>query len=71
MIFLCKKPIVKTHFLNFRKEGTFPDIDTPNKLFNGIPFKDLPIFNIRVSPNNTILSLTNSKGKDSIILIDC
>uniref|UniRef100_A0A6P7H7J6 28S ribosomal protein S11, mitochondrial n=1 Tax=Diabrotica virgifera virgifera TaxID=50390 RepID=A0A6P7H7J6_DIAVI len=44
------------------KRDLFPTIDTPNKLFNGIPFKDLPIFNIRVTRNNTILCLTDAKG---------
>lgn len=42
----------------------FPDADTPNRLFNGVPFKDLHTFNIRVSPNNTIISLTDNKGNE-------
>ncbi|KAL3288794.1 hypothetical protein HHI36_003228 [Cryptolaemus montrouzieri] len=45
----------------------FPTKDTPNQLFNGIRFKDLPIFNIRSSPNNTIITLTNSKGIPELI----
>lgn len=45
-----------------RKEELFPDENTPNRLFNGVPFKELPIFNIKTSPNNTILSLTDHKG---------
>ncbi|XP_018568531.1 uncharacterized protein LOC108908863 [Anoplophora glabripennis] len=45
----------------------FPTIDTPNKLFNGVAFKDLPIFNIRVSPNNTIISLTDAKGVPKLL----
>lgn len=40
----------------------FPTKDTPNQLFNGIPFKDIPICNIRVTLNNTILSFTDAKG---------
>ncbi|XP_018334898.1 uncharacterized protein LOC108743801 [Agrilus planipennis] len=50
-----------------RKENVFPDIDTPNKLFNGTPFKELPIFHIRVSKNNTILALTDHKGSTKLI----
>lgn len=46
-----------------RKDNLFPDEDTPNRLFYGIPFKELPVFNIKVSPNNTIISLTDYKGK--------
>ncbi|KAJ8925408.1 hypothetical protein NQ315_009240 [Exocentrus adspersus] len=45
----------------------FPDIDTPNRLFNGIAFKDLPVFNIRVSPNNTIINVTDAKGVPKIL----
>ncbi|GLV36193.1 mitochondrial ribosomal protein S11 [Carabus blaptoides fortunei] len=49
------------------KEDLFPDETTPNRLFNGIPFKEIPVFNIRVSPNNTILSLTDQKGVPKLI----
>ncbi|CAH2005783.1 unnamed protein product [Acanthoscelides obtectus] len=45
----------------------FPTLDLPNRLFNGVPFKDLPIFNIRVSPNNTIVSFTDAKGVPNLI----
>ncbi|KAK9873710.1 hypothetical protein WA026_002067 [Henosepilachna vigintioctopunctata] len=45
----------------------FPTKDTPDKLFDGIRFKDLPIFNIRSSRNNTIISLTNNKGSTELI----
>lgn len=40
----------------------FPDINLPNKLFNGIPFQELPICHIRVSKNNTIVDITDHKG---------
>ncbi|XP_057656529.1 28S ribosomal protein S11, mitochondrial [Diorhabda carinulata] len=49
------------------KQQLFPNVDTPNRLFNGVPFKDLPVFNIRVTKNNTILSLTNAKGTPKLI----
>lgn len=45
----------------------FPDENTPTALFNGVPFKDIPIVHIRVSKNNTILSLTNPKGEIQMI----
>lgn len=48
--------------MRYRREDLFPDENTPNRLFNNVPFKELPIFNIRTSPNNTILSLTDYKG---------
>ncbi|XP_044747307.1 28S ribosomal protein S11, mitochondrial [Coccinella septempunctata] len=49
------------------KQSMFPTKDTPNQLFNGIRFRDLPIFNIKSSPNNTIISLTNSKGDPQML----
>nr|UVJ69100.1 RPS11 [Pagiophloeus tsushimanus] len=44
------------------KVDIFPTTETMNKLFNGIAFKKLPIINIRVSKNNSIFTLTDSKG---------
>lgn len=41
----------------------FPDLDTPKQLFNDTIFDELPICNIKVSPNNTILSITDFKGR--------
>lgn len=51
----------------YQKGDVYPDEATPSRLFNGIPFKQLPIFNIKVSPNNTIVSLTDYKGTPKII----
>ncbi|XP_055677049.1 30S ribosomal protein S11 [Lutzomyia longipalpis] len=45
----------------------FPDGDTANQLFNGILFKELPICNIRVSKNNTIITVTDHKGAVKMI----
>ncbi|KAH8236755.1 hypothetical protein KR026_009968 [Drosophila bipectinata] len=45
-----------------RKAQFFPDASTATQLFNGIPFNELPICNIRVSSNNTIISVTDYKG---------
>lgn len=49
------------------KESMFPDINLPDRLFNGIPFKELPICHIRVSKNNTIVSFTDYHGKLMLI----
>ncbi|KAG0440258.1 hypothetical protein HPB47_016356 [Ixodes persulcatus] len=40
----------------------FPDEDTPNLLFDGVRFQDLPICHIKCSLNNTILALTDGTG---------
>ncbi|XP_071862145.1 mitochondrial ribosomal protein S11 [Bombus fervidus] len=41
----------------------FPDTSTPYKLFDGIRYDQLHIINIKSTPNNTIMSLTDYKGK--------
>lgn len=46
----------------FRKINIFPDETTATKLFNGIPFNEIPVCNIKVSPNNTIINITDHKG---------
>ncbi|KYN01578.1 30S ribosomal protein S11, chloroplastic [Cyphomyrmex costatus] len=46
-----------------QQEHLFPDADTPNRLFNGVPYKELHIVNIKSTPNNTIMTFTNFKGK--------
>ncbi|XP_046650724.1 30S ribosomal protein S11, chloroplastic-like isoform X1 [Daphnia pulicaria] len=45
----------------------FPDEGTPNRLFDGIRFADLPICDINATPNNTIMTLSNSAGCVKII----
>lgn len=40
----------------------FPDAKTPFKVFGGLQFKDLPIVNIKTTPNNTIINATDAKG---------
>ncbi|XP_017478684.1 PREDICTED: 30S ribosomal protein S11 [Rhagoletis zephyria] len=50
-----------------RKETLFPNSETSEQLFNGIPFGELPVCNIRVSPNNTIISVTDNKGISRLI----
>jgi len=51
---------------NLNKETLFPDENTGNRLFNGIRFADLPICNIKATPNNTIISLCNAQGTGAI-----
>lgn len=54
---------LKYILISFCRDDLFPDVNTPNRLFDGIPFKELPIFNVKVTKNNTIISLTDFKGK--------
>lgn len=49
------------------REDLFPDVNTPNRLFDGIPYKELPIFNIKATRNNTIISLTDFKGNIVVV----
>ncbi|XP_058467440.1 small ribosomal subunit protein uS11m [Malaya genurostris] len=53
--------------LMHKKSQLFPDANTPTKLFNGIPFNEIPICNIRVSPNNTIITICDAKGTPQFI----
>ncbi|XP_075216226.1 mitochondrial ribosomal protein S11 [Lycorma delicatula] len=53
------------------RQDMFPSEDTPNMLVDGIPFKDIPICNIRVSPNNTILTLSEAKTGNVRITRSC
>ncbi|XP_065095774.1 small ribosomal subunit protein uS11m [Ochlerotatus camptorhynchus] len=50
-----------------KKERLFPDANTPTTLFNGMPFNEIPICNIRVSPNNTIITICDAKGVPQFI----
>ncbi|XP_027216563.2 small ribosomal subunit protein uS11 [Penaeus vannamei] len=42
--------------------GMFPDENTPDLLIDGVRFADLPILHVKISKNNTVMSLTNAKG---------
>ncbi|XP_026472446.1 28S ribosomal protein S11, mitochondrial [Ctenocephalides felis] len=44
------------------KAKLFPDATTAKTLFNGVPFDQIEICNIRTTPNNTVMSITNAKG---------
>ncbi|XP_050732183.1 28S ribosomal protein S11, mitochondrial-like [Eriocheir sinensis] len=43
-------------------DGLFPDEKTPDLLFDGVRFADLPIIHARFSKNNTLLTVTDAKG---------
>lgn len=43
--------------------GMFPDENTPDLLIDGVRFADLPILHVKISKNNTVMSLTNAKGR--------
>ncbi|XP_042230861.1 28S ribosomal protein S11, mitochondrial-like [Homarus americanus] len=43
-------------------DGMFPDENTPDLLFDGVRFADLPILHARFSKNNTLLTLTDAQG---------
>ncbi|KAG7163940.1 30S ribosomal protein S11-like, partial [Homarus americanus] len=49
-------------FLIYRYDGMFPDENTPDLLFDGVRFADLPILHARFSKNNTLLTLTDAQG---------
>lgn len=51
----------------YRKGNIYPDEATPTTLFYGIPFNEIPIVNIKTSPNNTIINITNAKGDPQIL----
>lgn len=45
----------------------FPDASTPYKLFDGVRYDHLHIINVKSTPNNTIMSLTDYKGKGKML----
>lgn len=50
--------------LNIHQQANlFPDADTPTRLFDGRPFKDIHIVNIKSTPNNTIMNFMEASGK--------
>ncbi|XP_067616309.1 uncharacterized protein mRpS11 isoform X2 [Eurosta solidaginis] len=50
-----------------RRDNFFSDAQTQQQLFNDVPFANLPICHIRISPNNTIISFTDSMGVPRLI----
>ncbi|KAJ0182798.1 hypothetical protein K1T71_002167 [Dendrolimus kikuchii] len=50
-----------------QKQNIFPTLNSDDQLFDGVPFKKVPICNIRVSHNNTVFTLTDANGKVKLI----
>ncbi|XP_031774628.1 uncharacterized protein LOC100871902 isoform X2 [Apis florea] len=48
--------------IDISKSKLFPDASTPYQFFDGIQYDQLHVINIKSSPNNTIMSLTDFKG---------
>ncbi|XP_026758751.1 28S ribosomal protein S11, mitochondrial [Galleria mellonella] len=44
------------------KQSLFPTLESDNLLFDGMPYNQLPICNIRVTHNNTIFTMTDAAG---------
>ncbi|XP_045779353.1 28S ribosomal protein S11, mitochondrial [Maniola jurtina] len=49
------------------KQGLFPTLESDNLLFDGVPYKELAICNVRVSHNNTVFTLTDHAGTVKLI----
>lgn len=45
----------------------YPDENTPTRLFNGTPFREVPICDIKASKNNTIISVSDAQGGSLIV----
>ncbi|XP_041975137.1 30S ribosomal protein S11 [Aricia agestis] len=50
-----------------KKQNLFPTLESDDMLFDGTPYKKLPVVNVRVSQNNTIFTLTDYEGTVKII----
>ncbi|BES99443.1 mitochondrial ribosomal protein, S11 [Nesidiocoris tenuis] len=55
----------------FEQKDVFPTEKMPNMLFNGIPFSKVPICNVRVSKNNTILTITDAVSGEVRLIRSC
>lgn len=49
------------------KQNIFPSLNSDDVLYDGVPYKKLPIINVRVSRNNTVISMTDCDGNVKII----
>lgn len=50
-----------------QRQTLFPDETSHLRLFDGVPFNQLPIVEIKVTKNNTIMSLCSAVGVPQII----
>lgn len=46
----------------FSKLCEFPQLDTPDRLFDNLPFKQVPVIHIKTTKNNTHFQLTTAEG---------
>ena len=46
----------------YSKMCEFPQLDTPDRLFENVPFKQVPIVHIKSTKNNTHFQLTTAEG---------
>lgn len=60
---LPEESVVSLDAIISSREDMFTDERTPNLLFGGIPFRELPIIHLKVTKNNTKATLTDHKGK--------
>lgn len=49
----------------------FPDADTEQQKFNGIPYAEIPILHIKVSKNNTKLTCLQPDNQSFIMKRSC
>lgn len=49
----------------------FPDHTTPDRLFNGVRFADIPICKIKTTPNNTIIHTIKAHGNKTLAYRSC
>ncbi|XP_076653330.1 mitochondrial ribosomal protein S11 [Halictus rubicundus] len=48
--------------IDFSGNTMFPDATTPEKVYDGLLYKHLPIINVKATPNNTIMTITDHTG---------
>ncbi|KAH7641474.1 mitochondrial ribosomal protein S11 [Dermatophagoides farinae] len=53
---------IEVETTGFNRICEFPAVDTPERLFDNIPFKLLPIIHIKSTKNNTLFQLTTHDG---------
>lgn len=45
----------------------FPNENTPSMIFNGVPFSHIPVCNVKVTKNNTIIYLGDHESKSVLL----
>ena len=56
-----------TDIASINESKLFPNASTPYELFDGIKYDHLHIINVKSTPNNTIMSLTDHKGMGKML----